>query len=342
MAQQQGPKARGTAQGRGARQSKGGSGRAGGPPSGRPPKGPGSRQGPRRPEPQRRDPRVIAWAAVAVVVVIVAAFVIVKVSSPSSASSPSASGLPGLGTIAPASLVRAVADVPASVTNAVGTSSETPSGLNTLKGAPALEKDGLPRVVYVGGEFCPYCATMRWALIGALGRFGHFSHLTIMYSSPDDSSGYDNVPTFSFYHSSYTSAYVSFTPYEAYNRSGGALMSVPSDVEHLISTYDTSTYVTGLSSSEDGSIPFIDVAGHYVVAGIPGWLDPKLLIGLSHQAIASALSNPSSPIAQQEDAEANYLTAGICSIDHDQPGSVCTAPGVVAAAKVLAAQHPTG
>jgi hypothetical protein len=39
--------------------------------------------------------------------------------------------------------------------------------------------------------------------------------------------------------------------------------------------------------------------------------------------IASALGNTSSPIAQNILGTANYLTAAICAVDGQQPGSVC-------------------
>jgi thiol-disulfide isomerase/thioredoxin len=291
------------------------------------------------------DPRLYAWGAVALVVVIVAVFVIVKFAgAPSATAASSTTGLSGINTVASANLVTAVADVPEKVSDEIGTFGYTPSGLNALKGQPPLTEAGRPEVLFFGADFCPYCATIRWAVIEALGRFGTFSHLTIMYSSPNDSSGFDNVPTFSFYHSHYTSRYISFSPYEYENREGQPLQAIPKAVSKLVATYDTNKYVPALSSSgsEDGSIPFLDLSNRWLVAGLPGWLNPQLLIGLPHSAIASALHNPRSPIAQEEDAEANYLTAGICSIDHDRPGTVCDSSGVRAAMKVLSSQPAIG
>jgi len=32
-------------------------------------------------------------------------------------------------------------------------------------------------VSYVGGEYCPYCAIQRWALLVALSKFGSFTNL---------------------------------------------------------------------------------------------------------------------------------------------------------------------
>src|SRR5262249_48840261 len=77
----------------------------------------------------------------------------------------------------------------------------------TLNGAPLL-KDGKPLVLYLGAEYCPFCAAERWAMVVALSRFGTFSGLTITHSSSTDT--YPKTPTFSFHGASYTSTYLSF------------------------------------------------------------------------------------------------------------------------------------
>ena len=60
-----------------------------------------------------------------------------------------------------------------------------------------------------------------------------------------------------------------------------------------------------------------------------------MLQGKTWQEIASALSDPSSPIAKQVLAAANVLTAAICDVTGGQPTNVCTAPGVTGAAATL-------
>src|SRR6266702_3251914 len=62
------------------------------------------------------------------------------------------------------------------------------SGQAVLKGS-----NGHPELFYVGGEYCPFCAGERWAMIQALSRFGTFSNLKQIQS-------YEyNINTFSFY-----------------------------------------------------------------------------------------------------------------------------------------------
>ncbi len=51
--------------------------------------------------------------------------------------------------------------------------------------------------------------------------------------------------------------------------------------------------------------------------------------------IAAGLSDPKNPVTQAIIASANYLVAGTCSITKQQPASVCTSKGVMAAAKAL-------
>ena len=50
------------------------------------------------------------------------------------------------------------------------------SAPTTITGAP-LTSGGKPEMLYIGAEYCPYCAAERWAMIVALSRFGTFSGL---------------------------------------------------------------------------------------------------------------------------------------------------------------------
>src|SRR5438876_6623085 len=42
---------------------------------------------------------------------------------------------------------------------------------------------GKPVVLYVGAQYCPFCAAERWALVLALSRFGHWAGLRPMRST---------------------------------------------------------------------------------------------------------------------------------------------------------------
>ncbi|HEV3188485.1 MAG TPA: hypothetical protein VGZ04_10640, partial [Acidimicrobiales bacterium] len=101
----------------------------------------------------------------------------------------------------------------------------------------------------------------------------------------------------------------------------------------LITKYDAPKYIPGLTPSEAGSIPFLTFGNQFLVAGAS--YSPATLAGSSRSTIAAGLSNPTSPITQAIIASANYQTAAICTMTKQQPGSVCTSPGVKAADKVM-------
>ena len=87
--------------------------------------------------------------------------------------------------------------------------------------------------------------------------------------------------------------------------------------------YDTTPY-----TSQTGNIPFVDIANQYLMIG-PGY-SPQVLQGKNWQQIASALSDPSSQIAQGVIGTANYLTAAICNSTNQKPASVCQAAPIPA------------
>jgi hypothetical protein len=135
-------------------------------------------------------------------VVVVAALVAVKLAT--GAGGPK-SGQPA--SAAARGVIAQVSSVPASVLDevGVGTAAQKPSKIT----ASALTADGKPRVLYVGAEYCPYCATERWTMVVALSRFGTFTGLGHTASSPSDV--YPNTATLSFHGAGYTSRNLSFT-----------------------------------------------------------------------------------------------------------------------------------
>jgi hypothetical protein len=72
-------------------------------------------------------------------------------------------------------VVSQLTSVPAATLDQVG-AGQTVSNPTTITGAE-LTSGGKPEVLYMGAEYCPYCAAERWALIVALSRFGTFSGL---------------------------------------------------------------------------------------------------------------------------------------------------------------------
>jgi thiol-disulfide isomerase/thioredoxin len=297
---------------------------------------------PRKKTPARggRPAGLFTWIAVGLVVVVVVALVIIKVTSGGTST-------PGKTTFQPTSsaVTTELTTVPASVFNSVGitspVSSVTPpqsiSGQTELTATNASGQK-VPEVLYMGAEYCPYCAAQRWATIVALSRFGTWSGLGNMASLSSDV--YPNTPTFTFLKAKYTSKYLVFKSVELdtnYLSASGAYvpLQTPTAAEEAeISKYDTTKYVKGFTSStEDGSIPFITFANKFIVAGAS--YNPQTLAGSSRNAIAAGLDNATSPITQAIVASANYQTAALCVLTNQQPGNVCTSSGVAAAAKAM-------
>jgi hypothetical protein len=237
------------------------------------------------------------------------------------AKSPTTTNSSASDAIASASVVKEVTTVPSSISDQVGSGSSTTKA-QAISGKPYLTSSGQPRILYMGAEYCPYCATERWAMVAALSRFGTFSNLHTTHSSSTDV--YPNTQTFSFHGSSFSSKYIGFTPVEMYsnipNSSGYTTLDTPTASEQsLMTTYDAPPYV---SSSEQGSIPFIYFAGKYLIVGAT--YSPTVLQGKSYQAIAGALSDPKSTIAQGVLGAANNITATVCKLTNNQPASACT------------------
>ncbi len=220
-------------------------------------------------------------------------------------------------------MFQELTSVPQSTLSTIGTGSGTVTNLPTAQhGQPVLKGDnGLPEVFYVGAEYCPYCAAERWAMINALSRFGTFSKLSQIQSYED------NISTFSFYGSNYTSQYVDFAPVEvngnALASSGDSyvpLQQMSADQQKNFEQYNSA-----------GSFPYVNMGNQYI--GIGASYDPTILLDSSQkpyswQIIASSLSNTKSQIAQGILGTANYLTAGICGLTNQQPANVCNVPAI--------------
>jgi hypothetical protein len=275
---------------------------------------------------ERRRKVMTAFVPVVVVLLVVAAFIVAKALVGSGAKSGKK------GTAAAAEVMNNVSNVPASTFNAVG-AGDIKTVPKAINGA-AQTADGKPRVLYVGAEYCPFCAAERWAMAVALSRFGTLHNVGQTNSAPSPES-YPDTSTLSFHGVTYDSPYIAFTPYETAtnqvkNGSYTRLDSLTSADEQLFSKYDAPPYV---SSDSKGSIPFVLIGGKYLISGAS--FDPGVLSGKSHAQIAAALKDPASAISKAVVGTANVITAAICDTTGKKPANVCTSPGVVAAQKKL-------
>ena len=276
---------------------------------------------------ERRKRFMLAGGGISLVLILAIVLIAVR---PGMSSSSAAAG-PSTGTAAQDTAVaREITSVPAATFDSVGKG--TAAGLAATSGQPLLTSAGKPEVLYMGGEYCPFCAAERWALTAALSRFGTFTGLHLIHSSPTDV--YPSTPTLSFHQSSFTSKYVSFTPVEWFGEAEDA--STP--FGHAYLEQPTAQEAALFSKYANGSIPFVDIGNQYLVP--QAQYLPSALHGMSWSQVAAAMRTPGSPVARDIDGAANIITASICTMTHGQPGGVCSSPGVTAAAGSLQSQTP--
>jgi hypothetical protein len=241
-------------------------------------------------------------------VVVVVAFIIIKANQNSAKAG---SGTSATGAALPARVIKDVTAVPAATLNAIGPGSTVSKAVTSISGS-ALTSAGKPEVLYIGAEYCPYCATERWSMVVALSRFGTFSGLRGIYSSSTDVD--PSTPTLTFYKSTYTSKYLTFTPVETTTEDRNTTLQTPTAQQAKIwQKYDSA-----------GNIPFIDFGNKYLINQVT--YDPSVLKGKTWAQIAAALNDKSSAIAKGADGSANVMTATICKLTHNKPANVCTSP----------------
>ncbi len=271
----------------------------------------------RQAEMQQRMPLFLTVGGVVAIIL-----VFVLISHFSVGSSPT--------TPANATIVKEVSNVPTTVLAKVNTGGVS-DPLQPLSGNAILTTSkGLPRFIYVGAGYCPYCAAERWSMVVALSRFGTFTGLEQIASSSTDV--YPSTNTLSFEKATYTSKYLDATLVEETNADGTPIATPAPDVSAIFAKYDAPPYV---SSSNAGGIPFIDIGNQYIT--LSSGYSPQLLAGLSWNDIAAGLSDPNNTVTQAIVGNANYLTAAICQITKQQPASVCQAAPIQALVKTLPA-----
>ena len=223
---------------------------------------------------------------------------------------------PLIGQPVSATVLNDLSGVSMSTLNQVGKA----PGVNSptsISGASSLTLNGKPEILYMGAEYCPYCAAERWSMIVALDKFGNFTGIQYMQSTSTDV--YPNSPTFTFVGATYTSNYVTFVTVEQADRNDQPLQTATTQETSLLSTYDSG-----------GTIPFVDIGNAYQITSSQ-FVPSALRVGNSATGapynwtqIASQLNNASSIPAINVDGAANRLISAICKIDGGAPTSVCS------------------
>jgi hypothetical protein len=272
-----------------------------------------------------RRQRTLATTAVVAVVMVAVILGVIFLYHPQSPD-------PLIGTPIPASLYNQITGVSSTTLATVG-SGQGATGLTSEKGS-SLTVGGKPEMLYIGAEYCPFCAAERWAMTVALSRFGTFTGLTYMESSSTDA--FANTPTFSFRNAIYTSNYLSFVSVETQDRNHGTLQTPTSQEQSFMNSYDSAQ-----------NIPFVDIGNQtgnqYVTLNGGSQYKPSVLSGLNWTQIASQLNDPNTAVAKAVDGGANYLITAICKIDGENPATLCSQsyPGLTMAAYTVNNMPPT-
>jgi hypothetical protein len=282
------------------------------------PSRPVARTSARRAVQQRRQRNLYtAYGAVAVVIVVVAVIVGVNLAGGSKQKAVNGGSAPGAFALTQA-LFNQVADVPAKTL--IAAAEAEPSGTQPPDKLPASNKvtlvDGKPEVLFIGAEYCPYCAAERWALVMALAKFGTFSHVEGVFSSSTDTNA--NTPTFSLYHSGYTSPYLSFVPVETETRTEAQLQELTPAQNDIYTKWDVPPYVT---VADEGSIPFVYIGGKYLITGVS--YDASSIAGFQMLAAVTYMTSGTNTTSKNAEAVAGYLVSDLCTLTHNKPGAVC-------------------
>ena len=298
------------------------------------------REAARRAEQRKRI--YLAGGSILAVIIVVVAFVIIKSNGSGSGSGIVGSNGP-TGT-ALTSVVNQTTSVPAATLDAVGSGSgQVTATPITLKGSqPPLTSGGKPVMLYMGGEYCPYCAAERWSMVVALSRFGTFSGLATTHSAPATASRPEHqhldVPQRQL-HQQVPGVPARRAEHQHPGPSNGfytTLQTPTKAQEALITKYDNATYYPPLALAWLDPVHRLRQQVH----DRRRQLQPAGAGGKTWAQIAAALKTPSSTIAQAVDGTANYITAAICKMTGNQPASACTSAVTVAREEPL--RHASG
>jgi thiol-disulfide isomerase/thioredoxin len=264
----------------------------------------------------------IVSGTTAVVVVVIGAIVVFSLGgNGNGGGTPKGTrpGQPPAGTfsVSPA-LVNKVEDV--SLSTLVSAATAAKNGATPAFGLPSgtapLAVDGKPEILFMGAEWCPYCAAERWSLLMALSKFGTFGPLRGTTSSPSDVNA--STPTFSFYKATYTSKYLAFVPVEEETSTEAKLQAPTAAQTALFDKWDAPPYI---SAQQAGAIPFIYFDGQYMLLGAQ--YDSSAIAGKSFTSAVPYMTSGANATSTAAEASAGYLVGDICALTHDQPASVC-------------------
>ena len=238
-----------------------------------------------------------AWAGLAMVALVIGAVVVLFLAH-------GGSGADGTATAASGT-------VPAGSQQPSGAASIALDQVRRESGEPLVE-GGKPLVFFMGAEWCPFCASERWALVAATSQFGKWSGLGEL-SSREGQDYFGSLPSYDLTQATYTSKYLNLRHKELATVDGEPLQKLGSFEEGLVDGYD-----------ERGSVPFLFAGGPSGRYTVELGFSPGLLTGESFASLHKDIAD-SAPTEAVEaiDGQTEAITALICKLDGQQPASVC-------------------
>lgn len=174
-----------------------------------------------------------------------------------------------------------------------------------------------PYFLYVGAQFCPFCAAERWSIVKALANFGTWSGLGTD-SSADEEAGFSKIPTYNFINAVYESQYISFGHKETADRNGKPIPGQElSDFEkQWVDKYNPR-----------GGVPFLFMNGQYVQ--LSSGFSPGLLSGKTYEQVkADVDGNANILYVAAINKETDIITAYLCKATGNKPINVCSDPKI--------------
>jgi thiol-disulfide isomerase/thioredoxin len=251
-----------------------------------------------------------AWAGLAMVALVIVAVVVLFLArgGDSGGDATAASGT------APAGSAAAGTDAGGSAAGSSQISGADSVALAQVrqKSEEPLLDGGKPLVFFMGTQWCPFCASERWALVAATSRFGKWTGLGELHSRNGEDY-FQALPTYDLTGATYASEYIGVRHKELDTVDGDPLEKLGSLEEELVNEND-----------QWGGIPFLFVGGpggRYTVdlAFSPGLLQGQTFAELRKDVADGAPTEAVEAIGAQTDA----ITALICKVDGQQPASVC-------------------
>ena len=218
------------------------------------------------------------------------------------------------GTPIPAATLAKLQSVPISNLHSAPTGGllTTPQSVNQK----ALTADGKPELLYIGAEFCPHCAGERWPMYIALSKFGTFTpDPGKIHSATQDG----NIPTLTFYGTTYSSPYLAFSPVEVYTNYLDS-----SGQNYAILQTPTQAQLNLWQKDNGGSFPYVNFGGKAILT--EAQFNAASMENLPFATVAAQVGDNSTTNGANIGAAASQLIKTICStLTHDQPAAVCRA-----------------